>query len=78
MLTLDFVAKRYGKLPSEVMEKGTTFDLYVGDLAVRYQNWLHEKHTDKPGGQTPQQLNHGLSQEQLRSMMTQARSEEWK
>jgi len=78
MLTLDFVAKRYGKLPSEVMREGTTFDLYVSDLAVKYQNWLHEKHSGKKNTLTPQQDNHGLSQEQLRSMMTRARSEEWK
>lgn len=73
MLTLDFVAKRYGLLPSEVLTKGTTFDLYVSDIAVRYQNWLQDKHSGKP--MKSSQQNFGYSQEQLKAMLDRARSE---
>jgi hypothetical protein len=41
------VAKRYGKLPSEVMLQGNTFDLYVSDVAARYQNFLYDKSKGK-------------------------------
>tara|TARA_R110000803_G_scaffold4020_3_gene13776 strand:+ start:9362 stop:9571 length:210 start_codon:yes stop_codon:yes gene_type:complete len=40
---LDSLGQRYGKLPSEVLEHGTTFDLQIYDTAVSYTNWLDKK-----------------------------------
>jgi hypothetical protein len=50
---LDFVAKRYGKLPSEVMSTGYTIDLYCGELAVGYERYLANK--DNPQAKQPGQ-----------------------
>jgi len=44
---LDALGERYGKLPSEVLDKSTTFDLQVYDLAISYRNWLDKKSTSK-------------------------------
>lgn len=69
MLSLDFVAKRYGKLPSEVMAQGTTFDLYVSDLAMRYQNYLYEKEHGKKNNTPTNDNTFGYSQDQLKAMI---------
>jgi len=44
---IDALGERYGKLPSEVLDKGSTFDLQVYDIAVSYRNWLEKKATSK-------------------------------
>jgi hypothetical protein len=44
---IDALGERYGKLPSEVLDKGSTFDLQVYDIAVSYRNWLDKKATSK-------------------------------
>jgi len=74
MLTIDFLAKRYGKLPSEVMSQGTTFDLYVSDTAVKYQNWLYEKEQGNNTNTMRQSKDHGLSQQQMKAMIERTRS----
>jgi len=43
VLTLDAIGERYGMLPSEVMQKATTFDLFIFDAAVTYRNMLQDK-----------------------------------
>lgn len=41
-VNLDFIAKRYGKLPSEVLKSGTTLDMRVADIAVGYERFVTE------------------------------------
>lgn len=43
MITIDSVAHRYGCLPSELMQRATTWDLYVADIAAQHENWQYEK-----------------------------------
>jgi hypothetical protein len=64
LLTLDFLAKRYGYLPSTVLESGTTLDLYVAETAVGYENWLSKNPKDNAI-----QTGHNYSQEQLQGMI---------
>lgn len=40
---LDAIAKRYGVLPSYLIEHGDTFDLMVMDVAVGYESMLQDK-----------------------------------
>jgi hypothetical protein len=42
-LSVDFVAKRYGTLPSTVLREGDSLDLKIANLAVQYENYLHNK-----------------------------------
>ncbi len=44
---LDALGERYGKLPSELLESASTFDLQIYDKAVSYRNWLEKKATTK-------------------------------
>jgi hypothetical protein len=38
ILTLDTMGERYSMLPSEILERGNTLDLYIMDVAMSYRN----------------------------------------
>jgi hypothetical protein len=52
IMQIDGLGKRYGMLPSEVLRKADTFDLYVIDAALTYENYQHKKAMNK-GQATP-------------------------
>lgn len=60
-LTVDFTAKRYGVLPSQLLREGDTLDLDCADIAVAYEQFIQTN----PGVKT----NHGLDQAQLMAKM---------
>jgi len=63
MLTLDFVSKRYGQLPSVVMTSGSTFDFHVADVAARYELYCSEVADAKANGRsTPPARKPSLSE----------------
>jgi hypothetical protein len=37
LISIDTLSQRYGVLPSELLERGTTFDLHVCNSAIKYQ-----------------------------------------
>ena len=51
ILMIDSLGKRYGMLPSEVMNRASTFDLYVMDVSLSFENYHHKKSMNK--GQEP-------------------------
>ena len=53
VLTVNNLAKTYKLLPSEVMERGNTFDLYVMDIATRYERYQQQKSQDGFGHGLP-------------------------
>jgi hypothetical protein len=59
---LDFVAKRYGKTPTEMLESGSTLDIQVATIAVSY-----EAHVQKASKAGHTATNH--SQDELQAMM---------
>lgn len=40
---IDGLGKRYGLLPSEVLNRSNTFDLYIMDAALTFENYHHKK-----------------------------------
>lgn len=50
-MQIDGLAKRYGKLPSEILRDANTFDLYIIDAALTYEQYHHKKAMNK--GQEP-------------------------
>ena len=42
-MILDSLAERYGLLPGEVLERATSFDLWVFDVAISYRNYRAEQ-----------------------------------
>lgn len=43
ILSLDNLAHRYHCLPSEVLERATTFDFHVLDVSTRWSRYQQEK-----------------------------------
>jgi hypothetical protein len=43
ILTIDSLGKRYGMLPSEVLERSNTFDLYIMDASLSFETFHHKK-----------------------------------
>jgi len=65
-IMLDQMANRYGMLPSEVLAKGTTQDLFVYDAYVTYSNHEAEKRNRNSGGPPkPQSITSDNLQEKL-------------
>lgn len=56
ILMIDTLADRYKMLPSEVMDRGTTFDLYVMDAAISYHNHQARKDSGKPPEYTQEEM----------------------
>lgn len=63
---LDSLAERYGMLPSQVLERASTLDLWVFDVAVSYKNYVQRREMNKNNpGSMPEsfdstQLQQGL------------------
>lgn len=62
----DALAKRYGKLPSQLLLDADSFDLMVFDVAVTYEKMEHDKANKKVD------MNM-YDQNELQSMMDKAR-----
>lgn len=43
-MLLHTMACKYGMLPSELLRRGDTLDLKVFDTALKYENYVREKH----------------------------------
>lgn len=71
MLTLDFVGRRYSKLPSELLESGSTLDIDCAILGQQYENYSQKKAQKVANGD---QVNHDLSPERLQQMMDSVRN----
>ena len=66
VLTIDFVARRYGVLPSTLMKSGDTFDLKCAELAEGFAQFTRKN----PGVKT----NHGFTQAQLQAQIDAVRN----
>lgn len=53
IMLIDTMAERYGMLPSEVMQKATTFDVFVTDTAIGYRNYIQDKANGKNTAYNP-------------------------
>lgn len=53
IVTIDAMAKRYAKLPSEIMMSASTFDMVVMDAAISYEGYLESQHQRGRSGAPP-------------------------
>lgn len=65
---IDFMAKRYSKTPTQILESGSTFDLYVAETALGYESFVAKRER----GEIPD--NHGHSQEELQAMVDRVKN----
>ena len=47
ILQVDALGKRYGLLPSEVLSRANSFDLYILDCALSFESFHHRKAMNK-------------------------------
>lgn len=67
---IDFVGKRYGVLPSELVKSGDTLDLQAATVAVGYEEWLRKN----PGKSN----KHSFNQQQLQEMLDSVKNKNTK
>lgn len=67
-MQIDTLGKRYGLLPSEVIRRSTTFDLYILDAALSFEKFHHAKAENK--GHVPAEF---YDQDTLMKIMQKAK-----
>lgn len=67
---LDFLAKRYGKLPSEVMKFGDSLDMRCAVVSTGYESYLNKKEQNNESDNP----THGYSKQQLQEMINKVRA----
>lgn len=69
IMLIDTLAHRYGMLPSEVMHKANTFDMFICDTAISYRHKVNQDAIDK------NKPVESYTQEELLEMVAQARGQ---
>lgn len=67
-MQIDTLGKRYGLLPSEVLARADTFDLYILDAALSFEKYHHDKSMNKGLAPPPD-----YSVDELKEIMAKAR-----
>ena len=70
MIMIDSLAERYGLLPSEVINRATTFDISILTAAVAHRNEIYKN------GETNKKPSHRLSQKQMIEMLNRVKEQE--
>jgi len=65
---LDFIAKRYGVLPSQCLAEGSNIDVVCAEIAIGYEGYLNEKSRAQAEGK-PLPVTNKYSTEELQSMI---------
>lgn len=68
-MTLDMMAQRYHRLPSELLAQANTIDYYVMDNAIRYEQEQKRKASGKAGAKAPP----NLTPEQMQAMLAKTK-----
>jgi hypothetical protein len=68
ILTLDTMGERYSMLPSEILERGNTLDLYIMDVAMSYRNEQIKKQDKNYVPDVPQDQLQQLLEQSKRAM----------
>jgi len=53
ILQIDTIGKRYGILPSDVLRRADTFDLYIMDTALSFEKYHKDKQNNNGIGPIP-------------------------
>ena len=64
ILALDSMGEKYGMLPSEVIQKASTFDLYIMNSSTEWKNRKQEMAMNGVNQPVPH-----LSQDQMKAML---------
>ena len=75
MMTLDFVAQRYGVLPSELLERGNSLDIIIADKAQSYMNELQKQAQAKSSGHSYTKPAPELSEKEMLDMLDRVKQQ---
>jgi len=74
MLSIDNLANRYGCLPSEAIERGSTFDFKVMDISAKWAKYNRDKaEVEADGGVMPSKMP---TQEDMKAMIARAKEKQ--
>jgi hypothetical protein len=68
LITLDNLAHRYNCLPSEALERCTTFDLKVLDTSTKWHNYKNEQENARLNPESKKKPE-DFSQDQLKAIL---------
>ena len=74
ILSIHNLAENYKCLPTEVLERATTFDLYVLDVHTKWVKYQHEQEKARRDGHKVIPKAPRLSQQQMLDMIKRTRS----
>lgn len=69
IMLIDALGERYGMLPSEVIARANTFDLFILDTALGYRNVLQERANKGEKAPPPK-----LSVDKMQAMLDRVRN----
>lgn len=69
IMLIDTLSERYGILPSEVMTRANTFDVFIADTAIGYRNVIQERSMNGDKKPAPQ-----YKQSDLQNMLDKVRA----
>jgi hypothetical protein len=72
MLMIDFVARRYGQLPSHLIRSGDSIDILIADIGQTYENYRAKK-ANGDASMTPEVPD--LSQEELLDLLDKVKKQ---
>jgi len=70
IMLIDTLGERYGLLPSEVIRKANTFDVFVADTAIGYRNLINDRASGNNNMSPPD-----VSEEELLRIVKESRGE---
>lgn len=73
ILALDFVAQRYGMLPSQLLAEGSSLDVVVAQQAQSYTNRKQEEAQARSQGKTLKPIVPELTEAQMMEMLARAK-----
>jgi hypothetical protein len=65
IVMIDAIGKRYGMLPSKVISEANTFDVFILDAAITYDNHMQEKAYKKRNPNTGDMSNQPVEDEKM-------------
>jgi hypothetical protein len=76
ILVLDSCCKRYGVLPTDLMNRGSSLDMHVADIGYQFESWCQkeaETKSRRPMSQKSLPVTPDLTTEQMKQMIERVR-----
>lgn len=72
---IDWVSRRYGVLPSDLLNRGDSFDMMVAEIGQKWDNYQQQKHLNKQKGLGTAPPAPELTQSQMLAMINKVKGQ---